>query len=134
MKIPGAPSQIASRSHLLKLLKTEFPNAHQARDLFAEFLQHSSYDSGFCLKLLAVAGTGTQAGWDIRRLAILMLEHQILKLDPNNLDEFDLLFTQLKLKQAPGRKEPIVSSMLKEGYSTTRLRGFILEFQRKLVH
>jgi hypothetical protein len=131
MKSPEKSSRIASRSRLLKLLETEFSDARQAHELFAEFLQHTAYDSGFCLKLLAVARQG--ADWDIRRLAVLMLEHQILKLDPAELDEFDALFTQLKLKQSRGCKEPLLSSVLKEGYSTTELRGFIPEFRRKLA-
>ena len=70
--------------------------------------------------------------WDIRRLAVLMLEHQILKIHPDNLDEFDFLLTRLNLKKAGRLNARIVSSVLKEGYSTTILRRFIPEFRRRL--
>ncbi|MGH7771261.1 MAG: hypothetical protein ACREQA_03410, partial [Candidatus Binatia bacterium] len=62
-----------------------------------------------------------------------MLEHQILKLQPDNLDDFDFLLTQLNLKQAPGLNQGIVSSVLREGFSTTELSHFIPEFRRKLA-
>ncbi|MGH8468523.1 MAG: hypothetical protein ACREVY_05955 [Gammaproteobacteria bacterium] len=62
-----------------------------------------------------------------------MLEHQILRLQPDNLDHFDFLLTQLNLKQAPGINQGIVSSVLREGFSTTDLYHFIPEFQRKLA-
>lgn len=62
-----------------------------------------------------------------------MLEHQILRLQPDNLDEFDFLLTQLNLKQAPGLNQVIVRSVLREGFSTTELYHFIPEFRRKLA-
>jgi hypothetical protein len=132
MKSSGGRSRHSSRSHLFDILPTEFPDAHQAVDLIDEFLQHGDYDHRFCLKLLAIAKQRTRVSWSLKRLAVLMLEHQILKLDPDNLGEFDFLFAQLNLRQAPGLSEPIARSVLKEGYSTTDRRGFIIEFRRKL--
>ncbi|MGH9425812.1 MAG: hypothetical protein ACRD2L_05830, partial [Terriglobia bacterium] len=70
--------------------------------------------------------------WDIRRLAILMLEHQILKLHSDEVDEFDFLLAQLNLKPAPGLNIGVVSSVLREGFTTTELRPFIGEFRTKL--
>ncbi|MGH8487906.1 MAG: hypothetical protein ACREXS_03260 [Gammaproteobacteria bacterium] len=61
-----------------------------------------------------------------------MLEHQILKLHPDKLDQFDFLLAQLKLKPAPGLSIGVVSSVLREGFSTTELRPFIREFRTKL--
>ena len=61
-----------------------------------------------------------------------MAEHQILKLRPNNLEAFDFLFTELNLK-APGPDQELSAALLKDGYSTTDLRPFIHEFQRKLA-
>src|SRR5205823_14616074 len=46
--------------------------------------------------------------------------------------EFDFLFTQLSLKQSPLSKSRIAGSVLKEGYTTTEVRGFTSEFRRKL--
>ena len=62
-----------------------------------------------------------------------MLEHQILKLRPDNADAFDFLFTQLNLKEARGTGGVIVSAVLKEGYSTTDVRQFIPEFLARLA-
>ena len=61
-----------------------------------------------------------------------MLEHQVLKLHPDNLADFDFLLTRLNLKEAQGPGQRMVSSVLKEGYSTTDLRQFIPEFRRRL--
>src|ERR1700682_4391547 len=130
MKSPGEPTNISSRNRLLTLLQTEFHNARQAYDLFDEFLRCRTYHKRFCLKLLSIARKRSGIPWEIRRLAILMLEHQVLKLHPENLDEFDFLFSQLRLSSP--LSQGIVSSVLKEGYSTTDLRGFISQFRRKL--
>jgi hypothetical protein len=61
-----------------------------------------------------------------------MLENQLLKLSPDNIEEFDLLLARLGIKSAPGRSYAIADSVLKEGYSTTHLCRFIVEFRRKL--
>jgi hypothetical protein len=100
-------------------------------DLVDEFLAHRTYQHAFCLKLFGL-GKNPSASWDGRRLATLMAEYQILKLQPDKLKEFDALFTELRLKQ-PGLHNPIVSSVLKEGYSTTELRLFVVEFLRRLA-
>lgn len=132
MKDLGRPLSISEQDRLLSLLTSQIDDAPQACGLFAEFLRYNVYSKCLCLKLLAVAQPGTGTPWDIRRLAVLMLEHQILKISPDDLDEFDFLLTQLNLKKGSGLNVGIVSSVLKEGYSTTNLRGFIPEFRRRL--
>lgn len=131
MKSSRRPSRISSHNRLIDLVSTEFSDAREAADLFAEFLGQDGYSRSFCLRLLKLAKQPTAANWDIRRLAILMLEHQILQLSPERLEEFDFLLAQLYLK-APGHSE-VKSSVLKEGYATTLLRDFIPEFRRKLA-
>ena len=128
----GEISRIGSKSRLHNLLATEYPGAHQVYELFDEFLRHKTYNRSFCLKLLTIAKQRTKSTWRLRRLAVLMLEHQVLKLNPGELQEFDFLFVELNLKQTLGVSEPIVRSVLKEGYSTTDLQGFIIEFRCKL--
>jgi len=132
MNSPGRSRRVAPKDHVLSLLKAEFADARAADRLFADLLKHETYDRGFCLRLLEVAKPTGGAAWEIRRLAILMLEHQILRLDPDNSKEFDFLFTQLNLKQSPLPKSRIAGSVLKEGYATTEVRGFTSEFRRKL--
>lgn len=130
MKNLGKATRISSQNRLLELLTIEFHDAPYAYDLFAEFFQHGNYNRGLCRRLLGVARQRTGIPWEIRRLAVLMLEHQILKLPPDNLDDFDFILMQLDLKLSPNQR--IVSSVLKEGYSTTDPRDFILQFRRKL--
>jgi DUF971 family protein len=83
-----------------------------------------------CLKLISLA-KDSSTPWETRRFATLLAEHQILKLRAGDLETFDAIFAALNLKQ-PGLERAITSAVLKEGYSTTELRGFISEFQRKL--
>ena len=132
MKNLGRPSIISVRDPLLRLLSTQFDDPRRAYDLFAEFLSHSSFSKSLCLKLLAVAQDRTGTAWEIRRLAVLMLEHQTLKIPPDNLDEFNFVLTRLNLKQSPGANAGMVTTVLKEGYSTTNLREFISQFRRRL--
>lgn len=84
------------------------------------------------LKLLAVSQGKDGDSWEIRRLTILMLEHQVLKIPPENLEEFDVLLTQLRLKPATGSPSKVNDTVLQEGFSTTDLRGFTFELRRKL--
>src|SRR6266446_5481440 len=126
MKNPGRPSRTSRESRLHQLLTSHFHDPNQAFDLIAEFLRHEEYDKAFCLRLIALAKNRTGAAWEMRRLAVLMLENQVLKLDPEQVDECDFLLTQLDLKPELGLDQKIASSVLKEGFSTTNFREFIL--------
>jgi hypothetical protein len=92
--------------------------------LLDEFLGHRRFHKSFCRKLIELARQRPVA-WETRCLAVLMLEHQVLKLQPDNLKAFEFLFAELNLGRSP--------SLLKDGYSTTELRPFIHEFQRRLA-
>jgi len=83
-----------------------------------------------CLKLINLAGQASLS-WEARCFAALLAEHQILKLHADDLETFDAIFVALNLKQ-PGVERDVNASVLKEGYSTTELRGFVIEFQRRL--
>jgi len=101
------------------------------RALLDEFLGHRAFQKSYCRKLIELARQRA-VRWETRCLAVLMLEHQVLKLRADNLEAFDFLFAELKLK-APGVEHTISPALLKEGYSTTELRPFINEFQRRLA-
>lgn len=122
---------MTGRQRLLGLVRTHFGDSPSAFQLLNEFLGHPSYSRPFFLKLLAVAKE-TETTWNIRRLAVLMLEHQLLKIRLDNFAEFDFVLGQLNLKVITrgGVKAP--RSVLKEGYSTTELGPFISEFRRRL--
>ena len=101
----------------------------QAYALLEEFLDHETYNQTFCKELIQIARGETGASWELRRLAILMLEHQILKIPARSLNDFDFILAELNLKKQAG----LSTSVLKEGYTTTNLRRFIPEFRRKLA-
>jgi len=117
---------------LCNIFVREFGPDSLALALLNEFLPRRAYCRNLSLKFLDVAKRSTGVLWETRRLAALMLEHQMLKLSPDNIEEFDFLFVQLGLKTSPGKSCEIDGSVLKEGYSTTHLCRFILEFRRKL--
>ncbi|MGA9996766.1 MAG: hypothetical protein WBP93_15210, partial [Pyrinomonadaceae bacterium] len=132
MKQLARHSETFKPDRLFNTLATEFDDPLRAYDLFKDFLQCSSYSRSLLLKLLGVAQGNSDDDWETRRLAVLMLEHQVLKIPPESIEEFDILLTQLKLKPATGRSLKVNQSVLREGYSTTDLRAFIVEFRRKL--
>ncbi|HKR14241.1 MAG TPA: hypothetical protein VJT15_19405 [Pyrinomonadaceae bacterium] len=99
-------------------------------DLVDEFLRHRAYQQSYCLKLLELASNAA-VSWDVRRLATLMAEHQVLKLRADKLKEFDVLLSALGLKR-PGLQHRIAASVVKEGYSTNELRAFVVEFLQRL--
>jgi hypothetical protein len=117
---------------LSEIISREFEHAPLALKLFGDFLPRRAYCRDFALRLVGAARRGAGEPWEIRRLAALMLENQLLKLSADDVEEFDLLFTRLGLKSAPGVDQEMPDSMLKEGYTTTHLRGFVVEFRRKL--
>ena len=130
MNTRARTSPSSRRTDLRNLLNTEFGNAPRVHILVDEFLRQKTYQESFCLNLLAIARQRAGIRWDIRRLAVLMLEHQILKLQPDDLKNFDFILTQLRLKH--NSKGELVSSLLKEGYSTTNVLKFIPEFRNRL--
>jgi hypothetical protein len=132
MKQPAKHSETLKPARLFNIPATEFDNPLRAQELFKAFLQYPSYSRSLMLKLLVAARGESGDDWETRRLAVLMLEHQVLKIPPEDLEEFDLLLTELKLKPAVGLSLQVNESVLREGYSTTDLRGFIGEFRRKL--
>ena len=102
-----------------------------SKDLFDEFLGRRTFQKSFCRKLIELARQRS-VPWETRCLAVLMLEHQLLKLSPGNREAFAYVFAELKLK-APGVEQKLAPSILKDGYSTTELGPFIQEFQRRLA-
>ena len=108
-------------------LTTRIHHEQISNDLLNEFLRHRTFQKSFCRNLINLARQ-RHIVWEQRCLAVLMAEHQILKLQPDDEDAFDWLFTELNLKTAGALKR----SLLKEGYSTIKPRQFIQEFQQRL--
>jgi hypothetical protein len=126
------PAKNLRRERLLSLLNRRFEGEAPSYSLLEQFLGNETYNKTFCKELIRIARGEKSASWELRRLAILMLEHQILKLPSRSVDDFDFLLTELKLKEQTGLGVALSSSLLKEGYTTTNLRRFIPQFRRKL--
>jgi DUF971 family protein len=109
-------------------LTTRIHHEQIANDLLDEFLRQRTFQTGFCRKLINLARQRAVV-WETRCLAVLMTEHQVLKLKPDDLETFDWLFTKLNLKSG-GALKP---SLLKDGYSTIEQRRCINEFQQRLA-
>src|SRR5215813_10058626 len=111
------------RTSLLNLLASEVHNPAQVFDLIEGLLSHDSYDQSFCRKLISICKQRTGLPWNLRRIATLVLENQVLKIDPKDLDTFDSFLVEIDLKQR-GLKNPVNKSVLKEGYTSTDIRHF----------
>lgn len=107
---------VAARAKAVRSRRTEVAAPDRHKDL--------------CLELIDVAKQ-KNVPWDVRRLATLLAEQQILKLRPDDVESFDAILVALDLKQ-PGVEQALTSDVLKQGYTTTELHGFVVEFQRKL--
>ena len=113
----------------MPMLTNEFPEFASHYDLCVQFLRLTTYDHDFCVKLLALARQA-DASWNVRRLAVLILENQIRKLAQDDLVKFEGLLESLNLRETSGK---ITRAILREGYSTTEPRHFVAELQRKLA-
>jgi len=85
------------------------------------------------LALIPVAMGQHGESWAERRLAVLLLEHALLRLSPDDLTAFDLVVTALGLKTEQGHHVPVRADVLDEGFSTTTLGGFVRELVRRLA-
>lgn len=117
---------------LSDLVEAEFGHNRQAHTLVSRFLSLTSYQREFCLELLNTARGSRSFSWDFRCLAILMLEHQILRLPANDVSEFAFLFRELGIKSSDGVDGYVSDAVLKEGYSTTQIANFVREFRLRL--
>jgi len=99
--------------------------------LLRELLDPPVYRREAAVTLLERAQGSQGDSWEVRRLAILMLQDQLLRLAPSDLDEHVFL---LRLLGIAG-EDPlwIDGSVLAEGYSTVRPRGFVRELRRRLA-
>ena len=121
-------------ARLPQLVGEELDGDERASSLIHHFLHHRGYQREFSLELLDIARAARSWTWETRRVAVLMLEHQLLKLSENDAGEFGFWLTKLGITRATdgngnGR---VRDAMRKEGYSTTEVAGFVREFRRRL--
>ena len=114
---------------VLSILQSEFPECPDAYELFDQFFRYQTYDRSFSEFLMNRSRRGGSSPWAIRRVALLMLHHQLSILPEGNLEEFEFVLTRIGIKEAG---LPVSDSLLKEGYTTKELSGFAAEFKRRL--
>lgn len=128
----GAPSrsEVAPLSRALsEALEAELGGGPRALGLVGRFLR-GGYGRSLALELLDAAAGRAGDPWEVRRVAALLLQGQILLLSPGNLAELDVLLTRLGVK--PAGAERVHESVLREGYTTRELGGFGRELRRRL--
>ena len=114
------------------LADAECGRAGYGRRLMA-LVRRSGGDAGStALALVPLAQGQHGESWPERRLAVLLLEHQLLQLPSDDLPAFDRALTRLGLKPGLGDAVPVDAGVLDQGFSTTVLRGFVPELIRRL--
>ncbi|HKH44563.1 MAG TPA: hypothetical protein VKM72_07860 [Thermoanaerobaculia bacterium] len=117
------------RGALRRVAAAELGPDPRALVLVARFLETPSYARPFALELLDVARS-SGAPWELRRVAALMLQSQVLRLSPRALAEFGLLCDRLGLCEAGA--ERVRDSVLAEGFTTTEPRAFARQLHARL--
>lgn len=110
--------------------------ARRAGDLVSEFLRRPLYNRSFCRRLLDIARNRFRDKWEIRCLATLMLEHQLLQLPARNIAEFEVVFRLLgeaggvspeELQRKLGRLSRAHAGILGASTTAAALEEFILQ-------
>jgi hypothetical protein len=91
------------------------------------------YEQLACLSLMRIARGRTGHAWEVRREAALMLQRQLLLIPERSLHEHDFWFVQLGLKRRKGLEVPLQREVLKEGFRTRDMKGFIRSWRQRLL-
>lgn len=116
---------------LLSLFAEELGGNRRVLSLCAAFLGAEGYSPPLAARLLEIAAGRKGDRWEVRRLAALMLQQQVLRLPASDLPELGGLLVRLGLKK-PGIEAPLRESVLLEGYTRRDLPGFARELRRRL--
>jgi hypothetical protein len=116
------------------VIAAEFGNERLAKVLIKEFLGRSAYDREFAERLVRVAGArGCEPSWPLRRVAVLMLESQLLALPAKSLEEQGRVLRAIAADPASGLSFPPGRSVLAEGYSSAGWPRFAAELRARLA-
>ena len=114
-----------------ELVETAFPSDPEATGLFETFFRQRRYSRRFALRCMKLARGREGQSWALRRTAVLLLENCLLRIPPDDSDEFALILDRLGLN--PDKASPALQEDLrKQGFSNLGLKGFIVQFRRKL--
>jgi hypothetical protein len=92
-----------------------------------------AYDRAVALRLLRIAKGRPGRSWEIRREAVLMLQRQLLLLRSTRIAEHDFWFVQFGLKRRKGVKVPLSREIVREGFLTRDVKGFVREWRHRLM-
>src|SRR5262245_39441364 len=96
---------------MVKLLHDEFAGDRCAVLLFQQFVRAAAYSRQFALLLTDVARGQHSYSWEIRRLAALMLQEHLLKLEVENTSEFRFVLKELGLRTERGSRTKMSASV-----------------------
>jgi hypothetical protein len=123
---------LRNRPGLARVVADEFPDNPPASALIDAFLRHrNAYRADLVEDLLSAARDASQS-WEIRRLASLMLQAQLLMLPHWPTDEALHVLGRLGLLDPSRPADRLSRSVLRDGYTTTEPWGFLREFRRRL--
>jgi hypothetical protein len=128
IEIEDAARRLPAKLH--RVLQKRFVGKPRAIYLGAEFLSHAAYDRRFATKLLAIAQGLEGGSWDIRLFAALMLANQCLRLTLSDAEEFKFLLGKFGLLSP--KRNRMIESVLREGYTSTDFHAFVPEFLENL--
>src|SRR5215468_3329828 len=117
---------------LIALTTAEYGSGSYALYLLQVFCATKGHFRHTAHILLSSAKGQSGESWNERCLAVLLLESHLLRLEPNRIEEFDVILTALGLKAQTGEEIRLNASVLEEGFSTRDLRGFSSELCRRL--
>lgn len=112
------------------VLARELGPGSRPASLVGRFLASGSYSRPLALDLLDAAAGREGDSWEVRRVAALLLQGQVLRVPAGNLAELELLLSRLGLLEAGSDR--VREDVLAEGYSTAEVRGFARELRRRM--
>src|SRR5271163_900506 len=128
IQIEHAAPRLSAKLH--RVLQKRFVGEPRAIYLGTEFLAHTAYNRGFATKLLAFARESQGGSWNVRLFAALMLANQCLRLTLSDAEEFKFLFAKIGLLSP--KRNRMMESVLREGYTSTDFQAFVPEFLENL--
>lgn len=123
-------SNAGNYDQLAALIASRYPGETRIAELFQSFMGVKAYDPAFLSRLIA-ASRSSDASWNLRGVAVLMMEGQALAMwECVGFGEASVgLLSELGLL-VNGR---IRESVLREGYSTTEPHAFAVELQTRMM-
>src|ERR1043165_6673466 len=103
--------------------------AARAAAIVARLSAEADYDRAFASELAAIARGAARSSWELRRVACLALECELLRID----DAADLasFLRNLRLLTRSGKR--VQRRVVEEGFTTTEIAGFAAELRARVL-